>query len=797
MRATALVFLTNIIGLSIGMIAFFLIMEYVAFENSYDHFNKNIGSLYRVTTDRYRDHKLVQHTAKTCSGIGKLMKDNLPDVINQTRVLYSDGFSLSYEDNDFGKLKLMSVDSSFLTMFNYALLAGNAQTALRNPNSVILTDQLAKKIFGEVKDYSGIIGKSLKLGTAIEQVTGVCKSPPENSSFQFDLLSSYNTLYSFAPEGASEFNYGFSELDFLSFVQLAPESGYKTAQSKLTALIQDKFKETAKTGNQDIFLLQPVEKIHFSTQMEQEVFKTSNKTTVWGLFAIGLFLLAIAWINYINISVTKSLERVKEVSIRKISGATSNQLIRIFFLESLLVNLFALITAIVGLLLVQRSFNEIIQQNLDITLFLDPVSVKFSLIFLLVFFAGVSATALYPAFILTKIKPILALKGKYSESVSVGVYRKLLVAIHLTITMALVSASLIAYRQLIYISQSDHGYNMSQMLSVNIPDCSYSNQNSFMDRLRQLTNVNGVASSLFVPGGEMFNKNGFKINNSSSDSGLVLQSNTISQGFTETYGMKLNAGRSFDQPDCTNANDSFSNVLINEKAVSYLNFKYPGESIGKSIYINSKKCCIVGVINNFHQQSYYYPILPTILFPGRNTLWKFSIKLSSKDIPNTVKKIENEFKSFFPGQFFNYYFVDESFNAAYHNDIVFAKILLLFLTISIFLACLALFSLSLFYGIRRKKEISIRKILGASTIRIIWYVLRDFFYLASVAFIVSTCLIWILANKWLNDFTYRVSISPRIFIISGLSMFLLILIVTSFHTVKTVLENPVKGIKTE
>ncbi|CAN5138475.1 ABC transporter permease [soil metagenome] len=795
--STPIVSVTNILGLSIGMIAFLLIMEYVAFENSYDHFNKNIRSLYRVTTDRYRDHKLVQHTAKTCSGIGKLMQDNLPGVIGQTRVLYSNGFMLSYEDKEFNKLRFMSVDSSFLSMFGYDLLAGNKQTALQNTYSVILTDQLAGKIFGELKDYSTIIGKSINLGTSVEQVTGVCKSPPENSSIQFDVLGSYRTLYDLTPGGVSEIDYGFSNLDFMCFVQLAAESDYKTTQLKLTSLIHDMFKEAGNSGNEDIFNLQPFEQMHFNTQLEEEAFKTSNKTTVWGLFAIGLFLLTIAWINYINTAIAKSLERVKEVSIRRISGATSLELIRIFFLESLLVNLSALIIAIAGLVLIQKSFNELIQQDLGITLFLDPVSIQFTLFFLLVFLAGVSASAVYPAFILTKIKPILALKGKYSELISVGLYRKLLVAIQLTITMALVLVSLMGYRQLRYVSQANLGYDMSQMLIVNIPKCTYSNQNSFMERLREFPKVNGVASSRYVPGGDMDIQTGVRINNSPGDSGLILKSNKVNEKFVETYGMKLNAGRSFNQVDCTTSSDSVCNVLINEKAVSYLHLKSPVESLGKSITIGNKDCTVIGVVNNFHQQSYYYPIQPIVLFPGGEPLWKFSIKLNTQDIAGSLKKIKQEFKSYFPGEFFNYRFADDSFNAAYLNDIRFAKILLLFLIISIFLASLGLFSLSLFYSIRHTKEISIRKILGASKSRIVWHVLKDFVYLTAMAFFVSICLAWLLANHWLSAFAYRAGISAWIFIIPGLSVLLLILLVTGSHTFKTVQENPVEGLKME
>lgn len=777
------------------MTAFFLIAEYTAFENSFDHSYKNSRDLYRITTDRFRDHKLTQHSAETCSGIGKLMQENLPDVLTYTRALVSNGLGISYQNQDFEKLKVLFVDSSFLSMFSYTLLAGNSRTALQNPNSIVLTEHLVKKMFGNIKDYSIVIGKTIRMGRITEQINGVCESPRENSSIQFDLLNSYNTSYAGATN--SEINYGFSELDFLSFVQLTPQVDYKKTQLKLDALVKEKFKDKGNAGYFDIFHLQPLEKIHFSNGLAQEVFKTSSSITVWGLFMIGLFILIIAWINYINTSVARSMERAKEISIRKISGASSFQLIKAFFSESLLVNGVALIIAMGALILVQKSFNDLVGENFAISQLLDLDSIRFTLFFFFLFVAGLVASALYPALVLTNIKPTIALKGLYSESLSVGLYRKMLVIIQLTITMALVSATIIVYRQMLYISQDSLGYEMSEMLVLNIPGCTYARENAFMDDIRKLPNVKSVASSKYVLGDYLDDTGEIKINNSSDGAVVKLRSNKISQGFIETYGMKLKAGRSFDQLDCVNATDSFCNVLLNEKAVNDLNFKSPTVSIGKLINIGRKKCTIIGVISNFHQQSYYYPIEPTILFPNNDILWWFSVKLGNQDIKGAVEKIKDEYKDFFPGFVCDYYFVSDYFNSTYRSDAVFTKTLFLFSGVSIFLSALGLFSLSLFYSIRRGKEMSIRKILGASAIRIIFCFLEDFFYLTIIAFFVSLCLTWFLASTWLNNFVYRVSMDPWIFIISGVSASLLIIIVTSFHTVKTALENPIKRLRTE
>lgn len=795
----------NILGLAIGFFAFILITEYVAFENSYDRPNDNIDNLYRITTDSYKEHKLLKRTAKTTSGIGKLMQDNLPEVIKQTRVLYSDGFSVSYEDQDYIKLKLMSVDSSFLSMFEIKLMAGNIHNALEAPKSVVLTENLAKRIFGDVKDYSLLIGKPVKLGTLIETITGVCADPPENASFQFDLLSSYNTLYADDKGGVSEFNYGFTELDFFNFIQLEAGSDHQTTERKVQELVRNRFSELIKNGNQNIFHLQPFNSIHFSKGLEDEMFKTNRATSVWGLFFIGLFLLAIAWINYVNMAVAQSLERTKEMSLRKLSGATSGQLLTVFMAESFLVNFLALVIALGGISVAQNSFNHLINHNLGIGILFDKVSIRFPIIFAIIFFCGIMVTALYPAYLLSKMNPVIGLKGKVSESLSVGVLRKLLVGFQLTITMILVSATLIVYKQVSFFSKGDLGYNMSQMLVVYIPACTFSEQNVFMDKIRALPNVEAVAASNFVPGGELFNKGGVKIDHSNVENGLTVQTNTVSPEFIDTYKMSLCAGRNFTVADCIDVTDSItktirdssSKIIINEKAVGYLSLQSPADAIGKLIFSGGDRYTIVGVVKDFRQKTFYYPIQPIILFPAKSTLWRFSIKLKTHDLSTTLSTIQSEYKAFFSGRVFDYFFADDSFNLAYQGEIVFSNILMLFLLTSILLASISIFCISMFYCIKRKRELSIRKILGASVLSIVWSLSRDFFLLGSIAFIVSSCLTMFLAHQWLNGFSYRISLSPWFFVGTALLILFWILMVTGLQTVKAALASPVKGIASE
>ncbi|MDE3213567.1 MAG: ABC transporter permease, partial [Bacteroidota bacterium] len=443
--------LINIAGLSIGMAACLLILQYVSFELSYDHFNKNVSDLYRVVNDRYQNGKLVQHGVITYSAIGKAMQDDFPEVINHTRVEPYPDAIITCDNKEMGDLKLLAVDNSFLSMFSYPIIAGDKTTALKNPDCVILTESLARKSF-DVKDndFGSLVGKTIVIArdSLPYKITAIMKDVPENSSLNFDLLASYNSLYSGGNGRWTQADYDFKDSDFWQFVQLQHGTRYNALQAKFAAFSQRHFDGNKVTGSIEKFYLQPLAKAHLYSNFEYEIIHTGSATVVWGLLLIALLIIFLAWINYINLSTAKSMERAKEVGVRKVAGASRSQLIRQFLTESFTINCIALSIAVLMVTLVQPGFNSLIHHHLSLSYLFEKGIGGYSLgvAVIVLMLAGIFIAGFYPAFVLSSFRPILVLKGKYTTSGKGILLRKVLVVGQFAITIMLIVGSLVVYQ---------------------------------------------------------------------------------------------------------------------------------------------------------------------------------------------------------------------------------------------------------------------------------------------------------------------------------------------------------------
>ena len=360
--------LINIVGLSIGMAACLLILEFVSFELSYDRFNKNAPDVYRVTNDRFQNGKLVQHGTITYSAVGPAMKADFPEVLNNTRVEPLGNLILTHDEKKLEAKESFAADNEFLSVFSYPLLAGNPTTALKEPNNIILTESLAKKIFGAIdQDYSSLLGKTIVLNTDSlpYKITGICKDVPANSHLQFDLLVSYITLYK-QTHPWKESEYDFTDSDFWHYLQLKPGTDYKALEAKFAAFSQRHFQGNKVSGSDEKFLLQPLLKTHLYSDYEYEIGKTGSSMAVWGMLIIASLIIIIAWVNYINLTTARSMNRAKEVGIRKVAGATRAQLIRQFLTESLLMNGISIAVALMIVFGVQYAFNQLVERQLSL-----------------------------------------------------------------------------------------------------------------------------------------------------------------------------------------------------------------------------------------------------------------------------------------------------------------------------------------------------------------------------------------------------------------------------------------------
>jgi putative ABC transport system permease protein len=799
----------NIAGLAIGMAACLLILQYVSFKLSYDQFNKNAADLYRVYNDRYQNGKLIQHGTITYSAIGKAMQDDYPEVINHARVEPFGTVIIINNEKKIGDQEVLAVDNSFLTMFSYPLIAGDLHSALKDPYTLILSRASAEKIF-DVRDdnFSPIIGKTVLMGTDSipYKVTGVCKDVPENSHLRFDILASYSTLY--AGNNSNPYNeadYNFTDSDFWHYIQLKHGTDYKTLQAKLPAFSLRHFEGNKVSGSDEKFYLQPLSRAHLYSDFEYEIGRTGSATTVWGLLIIAALIILIAWVNYINLATAKSMERAKEVGVRKVAGATKQQLIRQFLSESFIINIIALGLSLLIVMLVQHGFNSLIKYNLSLSyLFqkgLSGYSITIALIGLII--TGILVSGFYPAFVLSSFKPILVLKGKYATSTKGIVLRKVLVVGQFAITVALIIGSFVVYQQIRYVNAQDLGMNISQMLIVRPPeltnwDSTFINrENTFTEDLKKIPHVEGATTSWNLPGGETGRS--FSVRRIDQDSTIrfTMRHSGIGIGYIGLYKIKLLAGRDYTYTDFNPNFGKLHNIILNESAIKLLGYSSPQAAIGKTIYRGQKKWDIVGVINDYHQKSLRYPVEPTMLFPAYSTNSWISVKVDTRDLPATIAAIKKAYDAFFPGNLFDYSFLDERFNAQYANERLFGKVFAIFSGFAIFIACLGLLGLSLFATAQRTKEIGVRKVLGASVSNIVMLLSKDFIKLVMIAFVIASPVAWYIMNNWLRDFAYRINISWWIFAAAGLLAVIIALGTISFQAVKAAIANPVKSLRTE
>ena len=638
------------------------------------------------------------------------------------------------------------------------------------------------------------------------KITAIYQNPPENSHLNFDYLMSYVTLYS-GQYPWKQADYDFTDSDFWHYIQLKHGTDYKALQAKLDAFSQRHFQGNKVSGSVEKFYLQPLSKAHLYSDYEYEIGNTASATVVWSMLIIAALIIMIAWVNYINLATAKSVERAKEVGVRKVSGATKSQLVKQFLTESLIINIIALFIAVLFVTLVQPAFNNLIQHHLSLSYLFQNGLNGFNIAALLIalIITGILVSGFYPAFVLSSFKPILVLKGRYTTSSKGISLRKILVVSQFAITVALMIGSFVVYSQMKYISKQNLGINLSQVVVVRPPQLTnfdstfITKENALQNELKQIPHVKNIANSWSVPGDEMGRDFDLSRNGDENGEHFTTRKIGISPQFINVYDIKLLAGRNFDNTDYNTDRDKVHNIILNENVAKLLGFATPKDAIGKTIHVEDKQWDVIGVVADYHQKSLRYPLEPIILMPLYSTYSALSVKVDTKEIASTMKvlAIKAQYDAFFPGNLFDYFFVDDKFNKQYANDQLFGKVFGIFSGFAIFIACLGLLGLSLFATTQRTKEIGVRKVLGASVSNIVMLLSKDFIKLVLLAFIIASPVAWFIMNNWLSDFAYRINISLWIFIAAGLLAVFIALATISFQAIKAAIANPVKSLRTE
>ncbi len=799
----------NIIGLAVGMAVFLLIAQYVHFERSYENFIPGAENIYRVKLETYLNNQLVMSSAENYPGVGPALKNELPEVTGFARLYnmgYKNNIIITNEDAKpspiaFKHRRFLYADSSFLPMMGYTLVAGNAKTALAHPFNAVISEKYARMYFGTEDP----IGKSLRLQdddfvNELVKVTGVVKDLPANTHLKFDVLFSYKSLFPRGDWAIARYDHGWKRKDMYTFLSLRSDTDIKALESKFPAIVS-KYKPENKQQNQmDVITLQALKSIHLTSNLAEEPEPNGDGRIVNFLFLIGLFVLAIAWINYVNLSTAKAMERAKEVGVRKVMGAFKSQLVQQFIAESGLINLLSLLLACGLVALILPYFNSLSGLSLNVTYLLhDWFLIMTGALWLI----GTLLSGFYPAIVLSSFKPVVVLKGKLKNSVSGIFLRKTLVVFQFMASVALIAGTFIVYDQLNFMMNQDIGMNIDQVLVVDRPGIAPKDRKAFnstidvfRDELRKERAIRGVSASSTIPGKQREYKAGVKKYGSSDDQLVTLRINSMDFDFMDVFQMKLIAGRAFSEDF---VKDQDTSVVVSETASRLLGFKKPEDAIGQTITIPDFRWApiIVGVVNDYHQVSFKKPLDPSIFYCTKYDGEFYSIRINTSSLTRTIEHVKKSWETAFPGNPFEYFFLDDYFNKQYENERKFGNLFMTFAALAVIVGCLGLFGLSAYTATQRTKEIGIRKVLGSSERGIFFLLSQEYMKLVAFAILIASPLVWWVMSSWMQNFAYRTTISVSIFVIAGIVVLLVALVTVSYQTLRAARIKPVDSLRYE
>jgi putative ABC transport system permease protein len=787
----------NILGLVIGLTACALISLYVWNERSYDDFHVKKEQVFRVRHDRFTNGELNRQWAAGPMGIGSDLKNNFPEVnrfvrlnkgVNEQKVL-TNGDVLFKEGHIF------YASEDFFKLFSFPLLKGVDSLVLRDPFTMVVSESFAKKYFGE----QDVVGKSLKCDGKEEYViTGVFKDIPENTHLKFDALFSFESLLKIlGPEETEELMTNWGWEGNYTYVELNSSTGATELQAKLPAFVEKKMGNTLREWNEWMeFTLQPLSSIHLYSNAPDELEPSGDGKTINFLGVIAVFILIMAWINYINLATARSMERAKEVGIRKVLGSGRLQLIKQFLFESFIIKLIALCITAVLVVLLLPSFSNMVGRAIDLAVFgMTRVWILITFIFVL----GVIGSGLYPALVMSGFMPVSILKGRFQNSLK-GIYlRKGLVTVQFVSCIVLIIGTFVVYSQIQFMRNSSSGLEMEQILVVNGPtatDSTYSRRlRTLCHSLLQYSGVKDVTVSTDVPGHHIRNSNGnARLVGQDVKMGNMYQAIMTDENFIPTYGLSLIEGRNFSG----NLKDQWRTAIVNETAMKLLGITNPEKIIGQSMYLWGDTPEIIGVIKDYHQESLKQAVKPLVLVYDTEVTDFYSIKMkANSSLKEIIRAAEVKYIEAFPGNPFEYFFLDEHYNKQYQSDQRFGKVIGLFTLLAVVVACLGLLGLSSYLVSQRTKEIGIRKVLGATVGQIVVLVSREFILTIIVSNIIAWPIAYFLLKDWLNGFAYRIDIGLLSFLIPGACILLLAILTVATQSVRAANADPVKNLRTE
>ena len=777
----------NVAGLGLGIAASLLLVSWIIHELSYDRFHRDADRIYRSSLE----YSFGGQTAKTSVSPTKLLptlQKNFAEVEEGVRLYNPSNWSpyiVRNNENVFQEGKFFYADSTFFKVFSFALIDGNALTALTKPNSVILTSSTAKKYFGN----EDAVGKTLEVNNNVYTVTGLLEDLPTNSIIDLDFLGSFSSLEQSKEQIWWSANYE-------TFVRLAPSTDIKSLTEKTEALVRTELSsELASPGDYVRYNFIRLSDIYLRSDMSEWA-KVSDIKYIYIFGAIAFLVLLIACINYVNLATARAADRAKEVGIRKVVGAMRNQLLLQFTGESLIITLLSLGIGFLLVRLALPAFNEITGKAFASKIIFSPPFIATSI--LLAFFIALAA-GVYPAIAITSFKPVSVLKGSFKTSRRGIWLRQGLVVFQFCISTILVIGTLVVVKQLDFLQQKKLGYDKENTLIIPLDGKTEKIYNELKTEVLRSGVASNIArateSPISIAAGYSLN-----IEGGSNGPGMIVTATSIDAEFIPTLGMEFVAGRNFTEAELRKASSdttssSFS-FIINESAMRELSID-PEKAIGLRVSMNDRKGEIVGVLKDFHFAPLHKKIGPLVLFNQESDYHNIFIKLKSGNITESVSSIKKIYNQLISHRPFEYHFIDQQYSSLYDNEQRMAKINTVFSVLAIVIACLGLLGLVSFSAAQKAKEIGIRKVLGATASSIVLLITKDFTRLVLIALIIGFPVAYWIMEKWLSDFAYKTEIGLSPALVSSLLCVLIAFGTASYQAVKAALINPADTLRNE
>lgn len=782
----------NILGLAIGIAAFLFIVQYIKFERSYEDFHVNADNILRLTTDFYNGSEYVMTDCETFAPLGPLIKEKMPEVIDFVRFYGHDGFTnVKAGEYNFLESGVYWADPSAFKIFTYEILDGDATEALIAPFEVVLTESMAKKYFGR----TNVTDELIEIDKSIYRIKAVIADIPPNTHLKFSFLLSRLSLKTLKPWYPDDKWYNNNEFTFVLTAPGTDLATFNTNLAKATLPIKSVVPVA-------VFLAERIKDIHPYSTKAYEPEPTGNGKVVYYFSLIALFIIIIAWVNYINLSTARAVERAREVGIRKMMGSLKVQLVIQFLFEATILNVVAGILALMLFQLAFPFFRDLSGQPLPFNL-MDDQSFWFLLAGLVA--GGALVSGLYPAFILASFHPVSVLKGKFSSSGHGRFLRKSLVIFQFSATVVLLISMSTVYLQVKHLRKQDLGMNIDQTLvltgrQLNMPDSLFRlTSRTFKTELLKTADVESVSRSGSLPGVDMQDLSTtsiWRISASKTDEGgYIYYYFPVDADFIPTLNMTLLAGRNFEA-DVPNQDQ----LIVNEEAARVLGFSNAEEAVGSRVTFRTRDqtdgSTIIGVLKNFHFRSPKEGHLPMVLYYNEPSDY-FALRVRSNEMPKTLATVETIWRKVYPNTVFNCFFLNDKYDQQYRADTQFGKVMAVFSGLIIFIACLGLFGLSSFTITQRTKEIGIRKVLGSSVIGIVRLLTFDFTKTILIAALLALPIAYLLMEEWLSSYAVRISLNAWIFILAVIAILLIAIITVSFQTIRTAVANPVNSLRQE